>query len=89
MDNKNLPAFPVECSYDENKNVKGCQTGNTTGWEMGMSKREKIAAMALQGILSGNTLAELDGKGMWDAIATDAITAADALLAQLNKQPAP
>lgn len=85
MDNKYLPAFPVECSYDENKNAKGCQTGNTTGWEKGLSKRELIAAMALQGILAGNTLAELDGKGMWSAIATDSVTAADALLTELNK----
>lgn len=46
MDNKNLPAFPVECSYRENGEIKGVQTGDTTGFETGLTKREYFAATA-------------------------------------------
>lgn len=107
MDNKNLPAFPVECSYDENKNVKGCQTGNTTGWEMGLSKREYIAThVSLSDSLDGFSTQyteKLIGEKMpdadlstfeyfkWWAKAEALIRTlkADALLAELNKQPVP
>lgn len=54
-----------------------------------LNKREEMAKAAMQGILAGTPLADLDGNGMWEAIARDSISAADALIAALEKTPAP
>lgn len=52
------PAFPVECSWDEN-GLKGKQTSNYSGFEMGMSKRFYAACKAMEGILSNPNLKHL------------------------------
>lgn len=45
MNNKDMPAFPVECSYNEDGSTpRGVQTTNYSGWEKGFSKRELISA---------------------------------------------
>lgn len=51
MNTKNQPAFPVEVSVDENGNLRGSQTSNFSGFEMGLTKREYFAAKALQGLM--------------------------------------
>lgn len=105
MNNSNQPASPVECTYDVFDNVKGAQTGNTTGWEMGLSKREYFAIHAsLSDSLGGFStgfVEKLLGEKMPDAElqaneyfqwwakgeARIRRLKADALLAELNKQP--
>ena len=52
MKTKNTPAFPVEISLDENGNIRGAQTSNYSGFEIGLSKREYFVAKAMQGLLS-------------------------------------
>ena len=49
---KNQPAFPVEVSTDENGNLRGSQTSNFSGFELGLSKREYFVAKAMHAILS-------------------------------------
>lgn len=85
MNNKYLPAFPVECTYTEDGEIKGLQTGNTTGWQLGLTKREIIAMHALQGLLA-NPDFTYDSV---DNFAQDAVLHADALLKELEKQPVP
>ena len=72
----------------ENRNDAAFPVMHGNFYTAGLTKREWFAGMALQGILAGTPLAELDSKGMWGAIARDSITAADAILSQLeNKEP--
>ena len=52
MKTKNKPAFPVEISLDENGNIRGAQTSNYSGFEIGLTKREYFVAKAMQGLLS-------------------------------------
>lgn len=52
MKTKNTPAFPVEVSIDDKGNLRGSQTSNFSGYEMGLTKREYFAAKALQGLIS-------------------------------------
>lgn len=54
-----------------------------------LNKREEMAKAAMQGILSGTPLQALDSPRMWESIANDAVSAADALIVALEKQPAP
>lgn len=49
---------------------------------VGLTKREQIAAMALQGLLAGNVVC---GSMGFDDFANDAVKLADALLAELEK----
>ena len=49
----------------------------------GMTKRELFAAMAMQGILSNMRLKE---SGTFELFASDAVIAADCLLAELSKE---
>ena len=49
---KKQPAFPVEVSTDENGNLRGSQTSNFSGYEMGITKLEYFAAKAMQALLS-------------------------------------
>jgi len=49
---KNTPAFPVEVSVNENGELRGSQTSNFSGFEMGLTKREYFTAKAMQAILS-------------------------------------
>jgi hypothetical protein len=50
--------------------------------EFGLTKRELIAAKALQGLLSNNTQ-----EGYWHEFAKRAVDAADALIERLNADP--
>lgn len=75
MSNKDYPAYPLV-------------HGNTVE-AIGLTKRELIAAMAMQGILSNSFVAEaMNGEGEGDQhakdIATASILAADALLEALK-----
>lgn len=54
-----------------------------------LNKREEMAKAAMQGILSGTPLQDLACPRMWESIANDAVSAADALIVALEKQPAP
>ena len=74
------PAFPVECQYRDGLPTTGIQTGNTTGWEPGLTKREHFAAMAMQGLLS-NSACPMPYK----VIARDSVIMADELLLELSK----
>lgn len=49
---KSTTAFPVEVSTDENGNLRGSQTSNFSGYEMGLTKLEYFTAKAMQGLLS-------------------------------------
>jgi hypothetical protein len=68
---------------------EGVQTGNGRGYMPGLTKREQIAAMALQGILANhwcqndfkNNIVAMD----YAETAQQAIGYADALLAELTK----
>ncbi len=79
-----LPAFPCEIEWqkrdDDKFDIRGPQTGNTRGMEIGLTKRELFAAMAMQGILANPEYNSGDG-----SIAIDAAANADALLAELDK----
>ena len=80
MENKNLPAYPAELEHDENGDIQPVnRSGAFTGIYPGLSKRELIAAMALQGILANNT-----NGGDRVLCASAAILCADELLKQLN-----
>lgn len=76
---KNSPAFPCEVTSDGNGGLKGIQTGSCSGIEIGLTKREYFAAMAMQGMLSNSATSY----GTFDELAQSAIDQADALLAAL------
>lgn len=71
------PAFPVECYFNEHGPSSGIQTGNTTGFAMGISVHDYFAAKAMQGLLSGRVY----NPGQSEQIAKDAKNIADAMLA--------
>ncbi len=60
--------------------------GNSHVDEKGLTIRQEFASRAMQSILRygfDNAM----GKGMFESIAKDSVTAADALIKELNKQP--
>lgn len=69
-DNKHLPAYPNAFGDDG----------------QGLTKREFMAAMCLQGFLSNSACVNKESTtyGFWENIASDATTAADALLTHLE-----
>lgn len=80
MENKDIPAFPVQVTHRDDGIIVGIQTGNTSGFEMGLTKREYFAAMAMQGLLA-NKKTDLSGlRGSYDTVAKDAVMFADELL---------
>ncbi len=84
MENKNLPAFPVELSYMDNGSIRGLQTGNMSGFEIGLTKREYFAAIAMNGLLSQHE------PGPYNAAAIEmtcitAVQLSDGLLLELAK----
>ena len=90
MNNGDKPAYPVEVEHYEGK-ISGMQTGNTTGFEMGLSKRERFAMAAMQGILASRELqkclihdAKHNGDTADNCIAAFAVRQADELLKQLE-----
>ena len=88
MNVKNQPAFPVEVSVDENGNLRGSQTSNFSGFEMGLTKREYFTAKAMQGLLSNpEWMKEYKGEKYLmqsDILAGVSIKAADTILAKLS-----
>jgi len=81
MGNKNEPAFPI------------VETKNVDNISFGLSKREYIAALTLQGILSNAhyinyTSAHVELMSC-DKIVAQAVLFTDELLKQLEAQPAP
>ena len=82
------PAFPVSTRSDgdDSRGSFGHQDGHTTWQFAGLTKRELIAAMAMQGMLAN---AHEDYQGYPpESFADDAATYADALLAELAKDGA-
>lgn len=75
-----LPAFPVECQFGPDEKVRGMQTGTYSGYEIGLTKRELFAAMAMQGLLSDPNYNETPTR-----MAASCVRAADALIAELSK----
>lgn len=88
MNVKNQPAFPVEVSVDGNGNLRGSQTSNFSGFEMGLTKREYFTAKAMQGLLSNpEWMKEYKGEKYLmqsDIIAEVAIKTVDTLLSKLS-----
>lgn len=78
-----LPAFPVECQFGPDEKVRGMQTGTYSGYEIGLTKRELFAAMAMQGLITS------DQDWLADEVAIKAAGVSDALLAELSKAEAP
>lgn len=77
--NGDLPAMPVLHTIDGNWNKEPIDDYK------GLSKREKAAFMAMQGILA-NEFSELAGWTDWcEGIADHSVKLADALLAELDK----
>lgn len=73
-----LPAFPVPLNQGEAyKTHSPCD---------GLTKRELIAAMAMQGIMSNLRVGDL-GNGFGAVVARESTDAAEALLAELAKEP--
>lgn len=70
MENNHKPAFPAV-------------EGNTAFYEPGLSKREYFAGLAMQGMLSNPQL-NIETTSL-EAIASDAVAHADALLTELSK----
>lgn len=75
--NGDLPAMPIT----SNENI--CRMTGTSKREFsGFTKREQIAAMALQGMLATTEAKYLSAR----SLAHDAVSFADALLAELERR---
>jgi hypothetical protein len=85
IENKNLPAFPVEVSVDGNGNLTGSSTSPFSSFEIGLTKREYFAAKAMQGIMANETTNPASERH-FDYRATQAIKMADALLKALEQK---
>lgn len=79
MENRNKPAYPITDSDGRIRNPETIENGALSG----LSKREAIAAMCLQGLLANQY--NLPNKDGYDYCARIAVNAADALLTQLEK----
>lgn len=78
LENKDLPATPA---YWYDYDSAGIQVVRDQSF--GLTKREQIAAMALQGILANN-MYEPTRRNKLEGMAKDAVSAADALLKALD-----
>jgi len=83
MENKDQPAFPTQNSNSASGELVG-----------GLTKREYIAAMAMQGILASLNCEQNGGNGIYhvndgwvdiNRVSKEAISCADELLNQLSK----
>lgn len=75
--NASSPAFPCEIDFSDGK-ITGHRTANHSGIEMGLTKREWFAGMALPGLLSRPE------DYTRNEAARYAMEAADVLIEQLN-----
>jgi len=78
IENKDLPAVPA---YWYDYNSAGIQVVSEESF--GLTKREQISAMALQGILA-NKVYDPPRRNKLKSMAEDAVSAADALLEALD-----
>lgn len=91
MKNADRPMNPVEVSGDGEGNIQGMQTGNYSGWETGLTKREYFAGLAMQALISNPNIKRPvsshidDGKESSD-FSKVAIEYADSLLKELETQ---
>lgn len=80
MTNPNDPAFPEVFTngsfYDNNAQKSFAEVASTTGF----TKREQLAAMAMQGVISSDTDSQLD----YQQVAKFSVGYADALIEALN-----
>ena len=87
---KNQPAFPVEVSTDENGNLRGSQTSNFSGYEMGISKRDYFTAKAMQALLSNPEWMKVYEKEKYlmqsEIVAKVSVEMADAVLKKLSSE---
>jgi len=90
MKTKNAPAFPVEVSVNENGELRGSQTSNFSGFEMGLTKREYFTAKAMQAILSNPEWMKVYEKEKYlmqsQIVAEVAVSYADQVLAKLSSE---
>ena len=77
MNNSDMPAAPSPI-YDMNGEIQAVQTGNNEWQSLGFTKREKMAAMAMQGILAAKHPGNEAKFARW------AVECADALLKTLE-----
>lgn len=91
MTNPNAPAAPALCQMNAANEIVGAQTGCSTGWELGLTKREHFAALALQGMLANPLGLECAAKSgdtqekIEETYAADSVRFADLLIKALNK----
>lgn len=88
MTNANEMAYPCQNRWDA-----GSESMDLYSDATGLTKREYFAAMALQGILSGNPhdlVSEAENQDLLtkDAVAVTSLEFADALIAALNQEVA-
>lgn len=84
--NADTPAMPSEAEISNSDEVWAFQVGDNSKFKFpGLTKREMFAMNAMQAILSNGASEEI-GYTDWDKnLANHAITAADALLKELDK----
>ena len=81
MNNKDMPAMPTP--YMD----QACGGGGELYCDQsGLTKREELAARAMQGILANGSLIDVIGDAESEWVAMNAIRIADALLAELDKE---
>ena len=81
IENGDMPAMPVECQFGPDGPVRGQQTGSYSGWEIGLTKRELFAAMAMHALIASGSY-EPANPFLFEAAAL----AADMQLAELAKK---
>ena len=80
MNNADMPAAPTPI-YDMNGEIQAVQTGNNEWQSLGFTKREKMAAMAMQGLISDSDVWRNNNN---HELAEHAVEMADALLKALE-----
>lgn len=82
MDNKNLPAYPQPVANNMSSEIYA--TSMLDASLGGMTKREMIAAMCLQGLLSGKVVGSSNPNSVFDLYPEWAVQYADKLLSHLE-----
>jgi hypothetical protein len=80
MDNKDMPAMPKGLVVTEGGDIYGNEDS-----ELGLTKREHFAGLAMQAILSNSCLIDNLTTGSVDWLVKKAAIVADAQLAELDK----
>jgi hypothetical protein len=82
IENNNMPAFPISCGANET-GIYSLLDARYGFDHIGLTKREYFAVIALQGLLSNPNYFTLTTR--IEIVASDAVTLADALFAELSK----